>query len=156
MKELHRQCIELAIYLAKYGISTVFHPSRCGVMINEGKSTLKYYLPLSEITITNNISVLERGVQLFSVQSMHYMDSLFQGLNISINESFSQRTFKNRVKLFESKQRRDSQPVGFPQQVTNFRKMSNNPSQKQQAQNRKLSSLSKELSEISRAHKFKR
>lgn len=81
---MHRQCIELVIYLAKYGISTAFHPSRCGVINNEGKSILKYYLPLPEITVTDNISVLERGVQLFSVQSMHYLDSLMQGLNISI------------------------------------------------------------------------
>ena len=73
---MHRQFIELAIYLAKNFIITSFAPNRCGVLINESQSTLKYYLPLNEITITDNRSMLERSVQLFNVQSMLYLDTL--------------------------------------------------------------------------------
>lgn len=143
---MHRQFIELAIYLAKNCILTTFNPERCGIVINENRSLLKYYLPLQDITITNNISMLERSVQLFNVQSMHYLDTLQsnQTLNSTINDSESQRTFKNRVKLFgnEHKTRRDSQPNNFFQQ--NWRKLSNNPQKINQ--NRKLSSLSREFS----------
>lgn len=91
--------------------------------------------------------MLERSVQLFNVQSMHYLDTLFSQyeasnqLNSTINESSSQRTFKNRVKLFPSvkpdKQRRDSQPTGFF--LPKDRKLSNVP----RLQDRKLSSLSR-------------
>jgi hypothetical protein len=35
VKEIHRQFIELAIYLAKYCIVTAFNPNRCGAVINE-------------------------------------------------------------------------------------------------------------------------
>lgn len=113
---MHRQFIELAIYLAKNCIVTTFSPERCGVVIKEDKSTLKYYLPLPDINITDNRTTLERSVHLFNVQSMHYLDTLFNQqesfnqLNTTYNESESQRTFKNRVKLFPSvkpdKQRR--------------------------------------------------
>jgi serine/threonine protein kinase len=58
VKEMHRQFIELAIYFAKNCIVTTFNPQRCGVLINEGVSTLKYYLPLPDLTITNNRSML--------------------------------------------------------------------------------------------------
>ena len=78
-----------------------------------------------------------------------------QTLNTTISESCSQRTFKNRVKLFPDKtdkQRRDSQPTGFFKPKD--RKLSNNPNQS--SQYRKLSSLSKELSEISEIHKRNR
>lgn len=86
VKEMHRQFIELAIYLAKNFILTTFSPKRCGVVVNEGTSILKYYLPLNEITLTDNRSSLERSVQLFNVQSMHYLDSLAsQCLNSTIN-----------------------------------------------------------------------
>jgi hypothetical protein len=47
VKEMHRQFIELAIYLAKNFIATSFEGSRCGVVIAESKGTLKYYLPLN-------------------------------------------------------------------------------------------------------------
>jgi len=55
---MHKQFIELAIYLAKNYILTSFSPERCGVIINEGKSIIKYFLPLNEIIITTNISML--------------------------------------------------------------------------------------------------
>jgi len=101
---MHRQFIELAIYLAKNGILTTFSPCRCGTLVNESKTCLKYYLPLCDITLTNNRDMLERAVQLFNVQSMHYLDTLAQGLNnstvLTIPDNTSQRTFKNRVKLF--------------------------------------------------------
>jgi hypothetical protein len=144
VKEMHRQFIELAIYLAKNCLITSFIPTRCGIVIKEGRTLLKYYLPLNEITITSNRSTLERFVQVFTLQSMHYLDYLVnQGLNTTFNESCSQRTFKNRVKLFpmtdkKDKQRKESQPI------ENFknrsRKFSNNP---YSVQKRKLSSLSK-------------
>ena len=103
-------------------------------------STIKYYLPLPEISLTDNRTTLERAVQLFNVQSMHYLDTLIsQALNTTVNESFSQRTFKNRVKLFPGKQRRDSQPTGIL--VEKDRKFSNIP--QKQDQKRKLSSLSR-------------
>lgn len=85
VKEMHRQFIELAIYLAKNCIVTTFNPERCGVVINENKSTLKYYLPLPDINITDNRTTLERSVQLFNVQSMHYLDTL-----INMQDSFNQ------------------------------------------------------------------
>jgi hypothetical protein len=113
------------------------------VIINEEKSILKYYLPLNEITISDNRNMLERSVQLFNVQSMLYLDTLVtQCLNSTINENCSQRTFKNRVKLFPSKEekaRRDSQPSGMYQSYS--RKFSNNPTKESQI--RKLSTLSR-------------
>jgi hypothetical protein len=47
VKELHKQFISLAIYLAKNYILTSFNPNRCGVVLNEGKLLIKYYLPLN-------------------------------------------------------------------------------------------------------------
>ena len=147
VKDMHRQFIELAIYLAKNCIVTAFSPQRCGVVIKEDKSTLKYYLPLADISLTDNRTMLERSVQLFNVQSMHYLDTLFnqeninQTLNSTINDNSSQRTFKNRVKLFPNnkpdKFRRDSQPNGFF--MSRDRKFSNIGG----IQDRKLSTLSR-------------
>lgn len=85
VKDIHRQFIELAIYLAKHCILTAFNPSRCGAVISEERTVIKYYLPLNEITITSNRSTLERAVQLFNVQSMHHLDTLVtHALNSSI------------------------------------------------------------------------
>ena len=47
VKELHKQFIELAIYLAKNYILTSFNPIRCGVLLKENQSVVKYYLPLN-------------------------------------------------------------------------------------------------------------
>jgi hypothetical protein len=47
VKELHKQFIELAIYLAKNYILTSFNSERCGVIINEEKTLIKYFLPLN-------------------------------------------------------------------------------------------------------------
>jgi serine/threonine protein kinase len=58
VKDLHKQFIELAIYFAKNGIVTTFNPQRCGTIINEQTSTVKYYLPLSDISLTNSRSHL--------------------------------------------------------------------------------------------------
>ena len=86
--------------------------------------------------------MLERSVQLFNVQSMHYLDTLVnQTLNNTINEKSSQRTFKNRVKLFPSKghkERRDSQPAGLYESNKNY-----SNSRSKEAQIRKLSTLSR-------------
>jgi hypothetical protein len=122
---------------------------------SEERTVIKYYLPLHEIKITSNRASLERAVQLFNVQSMHYLDTLVtQALNSStVNESSSQRTFKNRVKLYPSlhhKDRKDSQPAGGLHQASP-RKLSGRPSK--ESQFRKLSTLSRELSEISEYHK---
>jgi hypothetical protein len=46
VKEMHRQFIELAIFLAKHCIVTTFSPNRCGVVMKDGNTQLKYYLPL--------------------------------------------------------------------------------------------------------------
>lgn len=95
VKELHKQFIELAIYLAKQYILTSFNPARCGVIINERKTIIKYFLPLNEIIITDNISMLERSVQLFNLQSMHYLDTLNQcALNNTISNSSSQQSIQ--------------------------------------------------------------
>jgi hypothetical protein len=140
VKEMHRQFIELAIFLAKNCILTTFAPHRCGVLTNDDKNTLKYYLPLNEISITNNRNMLERSVQLFNVQAMHYLDTLVTHTQTSIiNDNCSQRTFKNRTKLSVVKDRRDSQPSGMHQLCN--RKFSNRPST--ESQMRKLSSLSR-------------
>lgn len=126
--------------MAKNWIVTSFNPQRCGAIINDVTGTIKYYLPLTDISITDNRSALERSVQLFNVQSMSYLDNLLnQTLNTTINENASQRTFKNRLKLFPEKQRKDSQPNGIFR--SRDRKFSNIPNQN--LQNRKLSSLSR-------------
>ncbi len=78
VKELHKQFIQLAIFLAKNYIITSFSPERCGVISSQDKTIIKYYLPLSQIIVTNNISMLERSVQLFNLQSMHFLDTLSQ------------------------------------------------------------------------------
>jgi hypothetical protein len=75
-KDLHRQVIQLAIHLAKNYILTSFSPGRCGVNFVDGKPYIKYYLPLNEITISQDISALERSVQLFKVQAMHLLDKI--------------------------------------------------------------------------------
>lgn len=88
-------------------------------------------------------------MQLFNMQSMLYLDSLAnQAHNSTINDSCSQRTFKNRTKLNTGKERRDSQETGG--KPANARKFSNMPIKEQM---RKLSSLSRELSEITELHK---
>lgn len=75
-KELHRQLIQLAIHLAKNYILTSFNPARCGGLFVEGKFLIKYFLPLSEIVLTQDIAHLERSVQIFKVQAMHLLDTL--------------------------------------------------------------------------------
>lgn len=42
----------------------------------DGQFIIKYYLPLNEIVITDNIAMLERSVQLFKVQATHFLDAL--------------------------------------------------------------------------------
>ena len=39
--------IHLAIHLAKNYILTSFNPGRCGVVFQNGKILVKYYLPLN-------------------------------------------------------------------------------------------------------------
>jgi len=69
--------IQLAIHLAKNCLLTSFNPNRCGVILNaDNKWQIKYYLPLNEIVITDNMAMLERSVQLFTVQSLHFLDTL--------------------------------------------------------------------------------
>ena len=89
VKDMHRQFIELAIYFAKNGIVTTFNPMRCGVVINENISTLKYYLPLPELIITNSRNMLERSVQMFNVQSMHHLDTLINQENQTMNTTIN-------------------------------------------------------------------
>lgn len=96
VKDLHRQFIELAIYLAKHYVATPFNPERCGAMMQDKKTVVKYYLPIGEITITDNISLLERSVQLFNLQSMHYLDSLIQNALNSTHENSSQQSFQGK------------------------------------------------------------
>jgi hypothetical protein len=142
VRDIHRQFIELAIYLAKHCILTAFNPSRCGAVISEDRTVIKYYLPLNDITITTNRSALERAVQLFNVQSMHHLDTLVtHALNSStLHESSSQRTFKNRAKLYPPlpRDRKDSQPTAHHHSP---RKLSSRPSK--ESQFRKLSTLSR-------------
>lgn len=79
IKEIHRQLIKLVIHMAKNCLLTSFNPSRCGVLLNaDDKWQLKYYLPLKEIIVTNDVTMLERSVQLFTVQSLHFLDSMMQ------------------------------------------------------------------------------
>jgi hypothetical protein len=49
------------------------------MMLNaDGKWQVKYYLPLNQIVVTSDVVVLERSVQLFTVQALHFLDSLNQ------------------------------------------------------------------------------
>lgn len=140
--------------MAKNYILTSFNPGRCGVIFNENRSLVKYYLPLNEIIITSEVGMLERSVQLFSVQSMHYLDTLAQSAMNTTMENSSQCSFKNRMKLFPEmrKNRKESQPVKLL--FNNFRKFSTNPANPViSPQLRKLSNLSKELSEFSEMRK---
>jgi hypothetical protein len=58
------------------------------VVVAGERTTVKYFLPLNEIVLTSSISMLERSVQLFNLQSMHYLDTLCQGaLNSTIEHS---------------------------------------------------------------------
>jgi hypothetical protein len=141
VKLLHKQFIELAIYLAKQSILTSFNPSRCGMIINERKTLIKYFLPLNEIVITNNISTLERSVQLFNIQSMHYLDTLSQNALNNTHENSSQPSFKRKSNISAGaslKARKGSQPETL--YFNNSRKLSVNPFSRQM---RKLSHLSK-------------
>ena len=77
IREVHRQLIKLAIHLAKHSLLTSFNPSRCGIVLNADNNwQLKYYLPLNEIVITSDVVMLKRSVELFTVQSLHFLDSL--------------------------------------------------------------------------------
>lgn len=89
--------------------------------------------------------MLERSVQLFNLQSMHYLDTLSHSVLNSSRDSSSRSSFiKSKHKLSPySKKRKQSQPV---QGLTSARKFSTNPNLQQI---RKLSNLSKELSEFS-------
>lgn len=148
VKELHKQFIELAIYLAKQYILTSFNPSRCGVIINDKKSLIKYYLPLNDITFTDNISTLERSVQLFNLQSMHYLDTLSRNALNSTLENSSQPSIQGKSHIYvgeNRKLRKDSQPAML--RFNSSRKLSAVSPFTQQI--RKLSNLSKEITEFS-------
>lgn len=141
VKDLHKQFIELAIHLAKHSILTSFSPSRCGAVLTEGRVLVKYFLPLNQIVITSSRNMLERAVQLFNLQSMHYLDTLSQGvLNSTLDLSHRSST-KKRTPEASPRPRKESQPTTL--YFNSTRKMSLNPL------NRKLSHLSKELSDFS-------
>jgi hypothetical protein len=77
VKEVHRQLIKLVIHLAKNCLLTSFNPNRCGIILNADNNwQVKYYLPLNEIVVTNDVTMLKRSVELFTVQSLHFLDSL--------------------------------------------------------------------------------
>lgn len=142
----------MAIHLAKHSILTSFSPNRCGVVITGERTTVKYFLPLNEIVLTSSISMLERSVQLFNLQSMHYLDTLCQGaLNSTIERSHRSSRHSHSRRLSPEVNRRlrkESQPVAL--YFNSARKMSLNPLSRQM---RKLSHLSKELSEFSEMRK---
>ena len=87
--------------------------------------------------------MLERSVQMFNLQSMHFLDNLFQStLNTTLNSSSQPSSFQ-RVKLapdnkFGRKLRKESQPVKF--YFNSARKLSVNVLNSQM---RKLSTLSR-------------
>jgi hypothetical protein len=146
VKELHRQFIELAIHLAKNSILTSFSPSRCGVVATGERTLVKYFLPLNEIVLTSSRSMLERSVQLFNLQSMHFLDTLSQGaLNSTahLSNRSSRRPDSPTPPASPRKSRKESQPALI---FNSARKLSLNPLSSQM---RKLSHLSKELSEFS-------
>lgn len=148
-KDIHKQFIELAIYLAKNNLTTNFDPSYCGVIVNDNKSILKYFLFLPKLVITNDRNKLERFVQAFNVESMNFVDSLLaQTVNESINESVSQRTFKNRAKLFPNKDKSKNNVIN---NTLKDRKLSAYPYSN--LKDRKQSTLSREFSEIAERHK---
>ncbi len=121
-KELHRQVIHLAIHLAKNYILTSFHPARCGVLFLDGHFILKYYLPLHEIVITENISMLERSVQLFKVQATHVLDTLCHVDNSEFH-SLPSDSFTLKPSAHLSAHKHSSL-----EQYTRTRKLSNQPS----------------------------
>jgi hypothetical protein len=147
---LHKQFIELAIHLAKHSILTSFSPGRCGVVVSGERTTIKYFLPLNEIVLTSSINMLERSVQLFNLQSMHYLDTLCQGaLNSTIDRSHRSSQRSHRLSPDAARRpRKESQPVTLC--FNSARKLSLNPLSRQM---RKLSNLSKELSEFSEMRK---
>jgi hypothetical protein len=135
VKELHRQFIELAIFLAKNSLITNFHASRCGIILKEGKSQVKYYLPFNEIHFETNRDLLERAVQLFNVQSMHHLDTINQSLHSM--DTISQKTHSQKTlnKIIKNS------PNKIIIDKFKNRKFSTNPMH--QLQHRKLSSLSR-------------
>jgi hypothetical protein len=46
----------------------------------DNKWQIKYYLPLYEILVTSDVAMLERSVQIFTVQALHYLDLLSEGI----------------------------------------------------------------------------
>ena len=138
--------------MAKNCIATAFNPAHCGVVLKEGRSLLKYYLPLGSITLTEQRESLERAVQVFNLQSMHHLDLIISANQENDSEmihSCSRSSFKNRVKLFPfEKDRKDS--------LSSLTKSKPSHSRKKEEQFRKLSTLSKQFSEISEMHKKQR
>lgn len=139
MKNLHRQFIELAIYLAKHYVATSFNPKRCGAMTVDKKTVVKYYLPIGEIRISDNISLLERSVQLFNLQSMHYLDGLAQKALSSTHESSPQQSCQGKSTISTAEPRKMPQPLQF----NSPRKFSTLLLHTKEM--RKLSNLSKEM-----------
>ena len=137
--------------MAKNYILTSFNPTRCGILLKEDRSVVKYYLPLNEIIITQNINMLERSVQLFTLQSMHYLDTLAQQAHnstievaSSVNSSNNSLHQRNRLSHLEQRKiRKESQPVNH------FNFLNRQSTSRRSSQIRKLSTLSKEMSEFS-------
>jgi hypothetical protein len=75
LRILHRQFIDLAIGLAKVGIVTVFEGDRCGAIVENEETIVKYYLEPQNITITQDLEVIEEAVYQFCAQAMAFLQS---------------------------------------------------------------------------------
>ncbi len=78
----------MIVHAAKHFIIIPFESKNCGLKIIKGERVVKYYFPIDEIKICNEIKAIERSVQLFTVQSMQFLDELIfgrKGCNNEIN-----------------------------------------------------------------------
>lgn len=69
----------MIVHAAKHSILISFNSENCGLKIINGQKIVKYYFSLSEISICNDIKVIERSVQLFTVKSVQFLDELIFG-----------------------------------------------------------------------------
>jgi hypothetical protein len=98
----------MIVHAAKHFIIIPFESKNCGVKIIKGERVVKYYFPIDEIKICNEIKVIERSVQLFTVQSMQFLDELIFGRNDRNNKINYRSSIQNKRLTFTSQRQNNS------------------------------------------------
>ena len=126
IKVLHRQFIDLSLGLAKVGIITEFQENNCGFLFEEGKYLVKYYVEPEQITITEDLEVVEEAVMKFCAEAMKYMQSFSTHSEMTLAGSMSESCLSNSIDG-KSKNSLISEPSLNRKSVKNTTKRSSKP-----------------------------